>query len=203
LISSKTDIANWGSCSFQLGCTNINNILKYTNDFGGFGVTASTQLTPNDAENSFFDFVDFGGSFSVGDFSAAAAFVFAAKEGTQDSGLGFGIGADMDLGTLKFSADLQVLDKDLNARINPGDGKTRTIFTIGGQFGNAYSLLSVASSDNTPFYLTAGYTFDISDRSYFYTELQANQPDLDNEDAGLDIRGVYVFNFDKLRVSSN
>jgi len=203
-VTSKTDIAQWGSCGFQLGCQRLSSVLKYSNQFdGGLGVVASAQLESNDAENSFFDVLDGNVTFKSGALELGLGAGFVAKEATAKSGFAFGVAGAFDLGSIKMSGDFQYMDKNLNGRVNAGDSKARIIVTLGGAFGNAYGLFSIANSDNTPFFLTAGYTFNISQNTYIYTEIQAAQPDTDTEDAELNARGVFVYNFDGIRAVSN
>ncbi len=202
--TSKTDIANWGSCLLQLGCGRSTSTAKYSNQIGdslSFG--ASARIDDTDVDDSLLEELGFAVGFGGSNLELGAGLVYASKEGLSKAGFGFEVAASMDLGSLQVAADFQYSDKNISARVTQGATKARTVLTLTTTVGNAYGVFSIANLDNTPFYITGGYTFNLSKNAYLYTELQANQPDLDNVDASLEARSVFVYTFDGIRTTSN
>jgi len=204
VLTVKTDIANWNSCLFQASCTRSDSYLKYSNSFdAGLKVGASAILQRGDQDESFFDVFDGGASFETGGLSFGGAFVYAASEGQADAGFGFGLGAAYKLDSISFAAELDYRTKKLNQRFTEGATEAATTITLAGTFGNAYALVGIQDSNNTPFYLTGGYTFNVSENSYLYAEALINEPDIDGQDINLNFLTTFVYNFEAIRVSAN
>jgi len=207
-VSSKTDIANWNSCIYQIACAPDDSLVKYTSTFSDSITLAATAnfvgADGGDADNSFVDVLEGGGNFKLGALSVGTAFGFVAKEGNAKAGFAFGLGGSFDLDRFSVAADVQYADKNLNARLNNiATNKAQIVFTVAARFANAYGLISTVSNENKPFTLTGGYTFNISKNAYFYAEASVEDPDLANQETSLSGRGVFVYTFDGIRVTAN
>jgi len=192
LVTSRIDIANWGSCLEELGCGRGPNQIKYSNQFG------------DALDDNFVEGLEGGASFTTGPLSFGAGVAFLSKRGAgTKSGFGFTGGGTFDAGNgLELSAIFQFANKNINSRLVPGSNKARTNVSFAGKFGNAYGVVGIANADNTPYYLTGGYTFNLSPKSYIYTEVTVQEPDT-IEDTSLAARGVFVYTFDGIRVTAN
>ncbi|NND92613.1 MAG: porin [Granulosicoccus sp.] len=198
-VTSAVDIAYWGSCYHELSCSRSSSVIKFTGpEDADIQYMASTILVPNDTDNDFIDGIDIGARTTSGDLSigAGATLLIGNSIGGMDLGTGVGLGLSVSkpVDEATVSLSLQFANEDYIGGDDSG-------FVIAGTYSKDqyYGIVSLADSDNTPFYITLGYEKPvINDRAFTYFELSAVEPDIDGQDIDLQARAVMVFNMDLL-----
>lgn len=163
LVTSKGDIAWWGSCFVEFECSRVPAVLKYSGSTGGLSYAASVEGNGGDEDNDALDNIEAGVGYSV-----AGVNVGAAVSVLADDGVLLGLAASGEVGGIGLSAVLQLADEDF-----AGDSDDNTVLTVTGTFGGFYALgTTVDSSGDGSSNFTLGYTWNIAPKTLMYFELQ-------------------------------
>lgn len=203
-VTAPVDIAYWGSCFIELACGRQSSVIKFSGpDTSDIQYMASTILVANDADNDFIDGLDFAAKTQSGDMTigAGATLLIGNSEASSDGiigdlGTGYGIGISVtkpvDEGTASIA--VQFANEDY-----VGGGDDAIILAGAYHKNQMYGVVGIANQDNSPFYITLGYTKPVIDnRAFAYFEVGAVDPDEEGVDVDLQARAVMVFNMDLL-----
>lgn len=162
-ITSKGDIAWWGSCFVEFECSRVPAVLKYSGSAAGFSYAASIEANSGDEDNDDFDNVELGLGYSFAGVNFGAGLSILA-----DDGVLFGLAASGNFAGAGLSAVLQIADEDF-----AGDPDDVTVLTLTGTYAGFYALFTTLDdsgpgSNN----FTLGYTWNIADATLMYFELQ-------------------------------
>lgn len=202
-VTSKVDIAYWGSCSVEIACSRQSSVIKYATKesddmqfIGSITLSESNPVIDNDDE--LIDGLDFGVKLASGQFDIGAGISYLGDRYDEfgnffDSGFAAGASVTTDVRDGSASATIQLASDDYI-----GGDDTGVLVTATYSSGNLYGLAGIAKEENTPFYLTAGYVKPlIQDRALAYFEVGLEDNDVAGSSANLLGRAVMVFNFGK------
>ncbi len=162
-VTSKGDIAWWGSCFVEFECSRVPAVLKYSGSSGGLSYAASIEANRGDEDNDALDNVELGIGYSVAGWSFGAGVSALA-----DDGVLLGLAASGKVAGIGLSAVLQIADEDF-----AGDTEENTVLTLTGTYAGFYGLLTNAdTSGEGSSNLTLGYTWNIADSTLMYFEIQ-------------------------------
>ncbi len=202
-IVSRVDIAWWGSCWIEYGCSRTSSTVKYeSKENDGMKIHASGQLVDDDPGSDVIDEIEAGVTLQLNEnlsVGFGAAYVFedlvTDLDGTvsgNDDGFGLLAGATMIRDELTLGGMLQFIDGDAIGSDDDDIG-----LTLSAAQGDYYGVFALQDGDNTPFYATLGYSRPlIGEHARFYLEAQVVEPDLPDVDTELLARAVFIFDFD-------
>lgn len=167
-VSSKTDIAWFGSCLTQLICERAPNVFKYSGANGPLQYTSSIQATGEDEGNDIADQIELGASFDAGALSLGFSTAISAGEGNRSGGILLGGVASASFNVIDLALGIQFADSDFTGLI---DNSTQA--TLSASFGNFYTVLNIANGlrGDAGNYNTLGYTRKINKNSLMYFEV--------------------------------
>ena len=202
-ISSKADIAWWGSCFVGLECSRETNVLKYTGNFGGFSIAASVEATEDSdtVENEVVDEFEFSIGYNFGNFGInVGTAIFADETSIDDTGaeistdggtlVGLSLTGDFGLGSIALI--FAGADEDFS-----GSADDQTQFSAAVTISDFYGVLETRDNGNGNDLLSAtlGYTWNIAPSSLMYFEIQTLDDDVAGVDATTIGRATYKFDF--------
>lgn len=218
-VTSKVDVAYWGSCFIELKCAREPAILKYTmaegSDFqllASIGLATSdpadSELAPTsiginnvtivtggdsafDDDRDIIDSLDVAANLNAGSLDLSGGIIYKAANNGSKRGFGFGVAAATEVGQGTASASFQFASDDFRGGEDNGFGITTTY-----QANNFYGLFGISKAENTPFFLTGGYILPIvEDRGLVYFEVGLLDSDEQGSDTEFQARSVLIFNF--------
>ena len=219
-VTSVVDIAFFNSCFNEISCLRQSSVIKFTGPADDdIQFLASTTLVEDDLGNDFIDGIEvaavttrndirfgvganilFGTDLTAVVVDAAGNPIEDANGDIQtltvesDTGVGLGISAQKRMGDATASATIQFANSDFLGTDDNG-----LLFTGTYGVGNMYALFSIADADNTPYYFTYGYVYDlVPDKALIYFEAGVEEEDIDGQDANLFGRAVMILDFDVL-----
>lgn len=195
-VTEKVDIANWGSCAFELQCDRETSIIKYSSvPNNGVQLIGSLLLTLEErADSDLLNGFDIAAKLDNDGVRIGAGLSYLGEgDDRADNGFALSVSAASDVGAGSASAAFSYASDDYL-----GAADNSVFFTGTYSQGDIYGLLGIATGENDPFYITAGYVKPlIADRAFLYFELGIEDADIEGADTGLTARSVLVFNFGK------
>ena len=192
-VTSKGDIAWWGSCFIEFECAREPTVLKYSGGVGGFGFTASVQgveaSNDNNQSDEELDEIEAGVSYQFGPAKIGAA-IALDEDFNGDQGTLIGLSATGSFSGVGLSLVLQSADEDF-----ANDTDDNTVVTVTGTFAGFYALFtSLDTSGPTPTNFTLGYQWNIAKKTLMYFEFQQLDAD-DGSDENTILRAVLKRDF--------
>lgn len=202
-VTSKVDVAYWGSCVLgEVGCSRQSSIVKYaTVEKDGLQLIGSATLV--DGNDELIDGFDIAAKLTSGNIELGAGLSYLGDRvivddfgelvAVSDSGFAAGVSAATDIADGTVSATLQFASDDYRGGEDNGFGVTATYSA-----GQIYGLAGILKDENTPLFLTAGYVRPVvQDRALVYFEAGLVDSDIPGASVDIQARSVLVFNFGK------
>jgi len=193
-ISSKTDIAWWGSCWTQFECARESQVLKYSGSSGVLSYSASISAQAFDEDNDALDQIEAGVNYASGDYTLGVGVSTQADEGAVAGGTLIGLLASGPIGPANVALTVQLADNDF-----AGEVDDVSHITLAGTYGNFYAIYNQqdnGDAGNSPFYGTLGYTHSIAKGTLMYFEYQLVDDDVEDEDTETIVRATFKFDLD-------
>ena len=191
-ITSKGDIAWWGSCFLEFSCSREPNVLKYSGGAGGLSFAASIESVEASSDAG-------GTDENIEEFEAGIGYNFgpvgvnvgiAVNEDGVDSGTLIGLSATGSFSGVGLSLVLQSADEEF-----ANDTDDNTVVTVTASYAGFYGLFTSAdNSATTPTNFTLGYQWNIAKKTLMYFEWQTLDPD-DGSDDTVILRAILKRDF--------
>ncbi len=163
MITSKGDIAWWGSCFVEFECSRVPAVLKYSGSSGGLSYSASVEANAGDDDNDALDNIEAGIGYTVSGVNLGAGVSILA-----DDGVLLGLAASGNVGGVGLSGVFQLADEDF-----AGDTDDQTVLTLTGTYGSFYGLATTRDTSGPgSSNFTLGYTWNIAPKTLMYFEVQ-------------------------------
>jgi len=192
-VSAATDIAAFGSCWSQFGCSRASRVLKYQTAPAPVVLGVSLVANPDDDGNDALDQFEYALGYKSSSFYLGLAGSRVADEGGLSGGnlLGAVLTLSLGGGTVSFAYQ----QTDAESLVGEPLNDDVTHLTLGLTYGGSYLIANKSEAGATePLWLTVGIKQGLGNSASLFYEYQRVDPD-DGEDEDVYFRTGFRYDF--------